>query len=1231
MYNSPMNHPTLRLTQTSLDNDHFVINLRLEVPHEATQTVDAAFTFAMTAQDREDMRWYLENYLQSPLEPNPAIAHRVEARLKEVGLELFQRLFEGSRQATRLWGRLVDILPQTRIEIVTEVKTATTIPWELLRDPETDKPLAITAHTFVRSYSQAAQRPSLPQLSQDDKIRVLLVIARPQAEADVPFRSVAIPLLKGFGKDARQYIQLDVLRPPTFPQLAATLRAAHASGQPYHVVHFDGHGTYTTIERAKAMNFGAIPPHSYGDSDPTQPHGFLLFENPAHDRNAELVDGTRLGQLLADCGVPLLILNACKSAYAETELGAGPPEVGQHHETVRQFGSLAHIIMNAGVTGVVAMAYNVYVVTAAQFVAELYKALRQGQPLGTAVSQGRKNLHDQPQRAIAFDPLPLQDWCVPVVYEAAPLTLFTPQTTPSLTWQPGQPLADGFLDEQLPAVPDVGFIGRHETLLALDRAFDSQQVVLLYGGAGSGKTTASAEFARWYSLTGGLGHQPIVLFSSFERTLTLPRLLDKVGQVFGSLLEQNNIHWLALDDNQRRSLTLQLFQQFPVLWLWDNVEPVAGFPAGADTPWSQDEQKELTDFLRACAGQTHARFLLTSRRDEQGWLGGLPRRIAMPPMPLFEMVELARDLALKHGYRLTNIKDWFPLLRFSQGNPMTLTIVTNIALREGRSSAASVLAFVRLLRAGEIPLDDGNEQRRDRSLSASLSYGFSHTFNESERRILALLHLFQGFVEVDALVLMGHPDMECSLPELHGLSRDQAMALLDRAAEIGLLTSLSGGYYRIHPALPWYFHDLFRQSFAASREPLAAGDFPLTVDRGQQLTAICAYTQAIALLGNYYWGEYNEKGNRNVIPLLTAEEANLLQARTLARLHGWHRAVIGVMQGLDTLYDHTGRHNEWGRLVQEIVPEFVEQATDGIPPGIDGQNWWLVMGYRGRLLQESRHWKEAERLQQLQVNWAYEQSAAALTVPPARWTPAQQHQIRSLAVSLEHLGSIQREQGKSTCVTNYEQCFTLSQQLSDSPEAAVAAANLGYAYMFLPALRDLDQAESWINRSLELRPDRDRQGQAQCYGQLGAVAYERYEDACQAGSNALTQLIHLEVARQMYDHALTLLPANAFDDLAVTHNQLGLIYKNKGDLYRALPHYQEAIRLKEQVGNVYGTALTRCNMSVALWQAGRLGDALLYAQAALRNFQPYGASAQADIDKTQRLIAAIQKDMAAGG
>src|SRR5207245_1334640 len=80
----------------------------------------------------------------------------------------------------------------------------------------------------------------------------------------------------------------------------------------------------------------------------------------------------------------------------------------------------------------------------------------------------------------------------------------------------------------------------------------------------------------------------------------------------------------------------------PVLWIWDNVEPVAGFPKGTPSAWTAAEQAELVSFLRELAAGTRARVLLTSRRDEQAWLGDLPARVGLPGLPMREAIQVTR-------------------------------------------------------------------------------------------------------------------------------------------------------------------------------------------------------------------------------------------------------------------------------------------------------------------------------------------------------------------------------------------------------------------------------------------------------------------------------------------------------------------------------------------------------------------------------------------------------------
>ena len=53
-----------------------------------------------------------------------------------------------------------------------------------------------------------------------------------------------------------------------------------------------------------------------GPARPGQ-HGYLLFEDPGSEENQQLADGPTLGRLLAATGVPVLVLNACRSAYTE--------------------------------------------------------------------------------------------------------------------------------------------------------------------------------------------------------------------------------------------------------------------------------------------------------------------------------------------------------------------------------------------------------------------------------------------------------------------------------------------------------------------------------------------------------------------------------------------------------------------------------------------------------------------------------------------------------------------------------------------------------------------------------------------------------------------------------------------------------------------------------------------------------------------------------------------------
>jgi tetratricopeptide (TPR) repeat protein len=1178
------------------------------IPDRAALSFDTDIEFALAAEHAERIRWYLEDYLQFDEDPAPQIAGDVEAFMAQCGEQLFCKIFDASSAAIKLWSSLEPHLTKTRIEIATGIAEATAIPWELIRDPNARTFLALSAEAFVRS--QREGQTVLPPAAEAAKVRILLVISRPKGGEDVPFRSVAGRLVTRLSDDARDAFDIDVLRPPTYEQLAVRLNWAKERGQPYHIVHFDGHGVYANPKNLGEA--GKVLDSLKLDAGNTGPQGFLMFENPNSDSNDKFVDGFRLGALLRDAGVPVLILNACQSAAAEARPVPQTEKPDSTREEVEAYGSLAQAVMDAGAAGVVAMRYSVYVVTAAQFVAELYGALARGRRLGEAVTWARKNLHDQPDRQIAYEPRPLQDWSVPVVWERAPLRLWPdkPDAAPlRISLKDDAASKPGALDNALPARPDAGFYGRDETLYALDRAFDTHRIVLLHAYAGSGKTSTAAEFARWYALTGGV--EGPVLFTSFERHLPLARVLDKIGLVFGDALQANGIQWDAVTDQAKRQrIALQVLQQVPVLWIWDNVEPVTGFPAGTPSDWSAAEQQELLAFLRA-ARDTKAKFLLTSRRDESAWLVDLAVRVEVPAMPMQERLQLAGAIVSQRGKRLAALPDLRPLLKFTRGNPLTIVVTIGEALRAGIDMPARLDAFVAALLAGEVAFQDEQSEGRSKSLGASLSYGFGNSFDQDGLRALALLHLFQGFVNVDVLVLMGDPDAEWCLDAVRGLTRERGIALLDRAAEIGILRTYGDGYYGIHPALPWYFRKLFEQYFSEG-----SGD----ASRVRR-----AFVEAVGRLGTFYHDHYN-RGNREILNNTEAEEDNLLAAWRLARAHGWWNRVISTMQGLRTLYYATERRAAWRRLVAEVVPEFIDSATGGPLPGREDQ-WSLVIEYLVRLAIEERNWAEAVRLQSAEIDWNRERAEFALTVAKADWTPYQRHQVRGFASSLHTLAQTQLFLKDAACVENYREALELAELIDDIPAQDVCTFGMGSAYSEIKEVRDLDQAEYWYKRSHELAAVGDGLSRAKSLGQLGSVAYLRFMDADEADAPA-EQLVHfLTEAARLYEEALELLPTHAIADFGIFHSQLALIY-GRVNLDMALRHYRKSIRYADEVGDMFSAGNRRFNVALSLLRFGRLPDARAYAEAALANFRSFGARAQENIDSTMRLIAHIDEEIA---
>jgi tetratricopeptide (TPR) repeat protein len=640
-----------------------------------------------------------------------------------------------------------------------------------------------------------------------------------------------------------------------------------------------------------------------------------------------------------------------------------------------------------------------------------------------------------------------------------------------------------------------------------------------------------------------------------------------------------------------------------VLWIWDNVEPVAGFPEGTESGWTPAEQGELADFLKqiAMAKGAKAKILLTSRRDEQEWLGGIPHRVEMPRMSRSDAAALARSLGAGKIARV-EIADWQPLLDYCQGNPLTLRVIVGQAIRMKLSGLEPIAKFVEAIRSGEQAIEDTDErQGRNKSLGASLDYGFRHAFNDDELPLIALLHLFQGTVDLKSLALMGKADN--ALPELKGKTKEHLAGVLHRARETGLLTHLGGTWYSIHPALPWFL----RQRFARHYDGHSG--------RSTANAALRAWVQAIGQLGDYYSNQFGD-GNLEVIQFLALEEANLLHARRTARRHGWWDPVTSAMQGLNELYDYQGRLSEWSRLVSEITPDYC--TLDAAPiPGREDQ-YSLVMSYRVLLAQNhDRDLPRAAALQEKMVAWDRHRGSSALALPPdAALDPVQRNRIRTLGVSVFALGHILSKQVNAGCVAAYEETIRHAQRIQNTAAEATAHYNLGHAYKDVPAIRNLDAAEAAYQRSLAAWAENDFLNRSKTIKQIGMVHHERFNESRQHGEPAETVLKHAQTAERHYLQALALCPPTARTDLVPMHNQLGILYKNIGQTEPAREHYEKAAQYIVQTGNHYDAGQVRFNIALMYLQAAErestpsrqrdlLHRAQAYAQAAQRDYHHY--------------------------
>jgi hypothetical protein len=143
--------PVLRLTQTTVRTDEYRVEIAIEGDGQPRSIATSQFQFILSSQEQEDIRWYLEDFLQYDLKLEAKRGEKIEQKIVKIGSKLFENVFYSNDDARDLWAMLRSNINDTRMEIFTEVSEAATIPWELIYDPKTQIFLSNSSTTSTSS------------------------------------------------------------------------------------------------------------------------------------------------------------------------------------------------------------------------------------------------------------------------------------------------------------------------------------------------------------------------------------------------------------------------------------------------------------------------------------------------------------------------------------------------------------------------------------------------------------------------------------------------------------------------------------------------------------------------------------------------------------------------------------------------------------------------------------------------------------------------------------------------------------------------------------------------------------------------------------------------------------------------------------------------------------------------------------------------------------------------
>ena len=1158
----------LTIREEGINDGGFTATLNFDSGNSYPITVTDPFT----NQEEKDLEWYFEEWLVFPTLDTDK-AQKAANSVQNYGENLFKQVFQSNLNAYGEYRDLRKQLSQLQIIIESQSPEFQALHWEALKDPDLPRPFSIDC-IISRQRRGATVVPV--QMATYPTINLLVVIARPNEESDVNYRTISRPLVE-LVNSSEIPVKIDILRPGTYESLT---RHLDEKGEGYyHVIHFDVHGGLMEYEQYQRQVHGDSWRYQrgWGLEDLAEYEGVkaFLFLEGEEKGQATPVEATELANLLTGKNIPICILNACQSAK----------QISQESEDYRET-SLGSRLMTAGMQAVVAMGYSVTVSAAKLMMKPIYQQLLNGKDLTEAMRKGRLELFNNKQRRAYYNTrIDLEDWLLPVIYCRGKINLNLRPFTPEEEEKYWEHIGNQYVFP----LPEYGFVGRDLEILKMEKALLKHNILLLKGMGGTGKTTLLNYLREWWQKTNWATH--IFYFGYDRKAWTLEQIVHEIGQGIYNRFEQASFQAMNLKARVRK-LEQKLRSEAYILIL-DNLESVTGQPLAIQNTLPENEREAIADFLKNLVGGK-TKVILGSRSEET-WLQrrtfkeNIYHLQGLDQESRTELAERILERQAKSRKNAIKKDDYFKrLMKLLAGYPLAMEVVLANLKRQSPEEIWQGLQLAELVNVGD--------ENKTNNIIKCVEYSHSNLSEEAQKLLLCLAP-FSGFIYLDII-----PYYAKELQKFNSFSHypfEQFVQAIQEAISWGLLAPIDARNPHLlntQPVLSFFLKTKLKEESNSLYEDLQEGFKQLYLGLSrhykQQLESRNPEEQA---QGKFFCQKDYENLYNALEMCLDKQED------------------IGIFFCLEEYFKSTNQLQDRLKLAKYVCERLENYPANFLEGELGYQmamafdrlasSYLVLKQYE---LAKTNYQKFLQSLDQLRfINEREKQLAISSTL----------HQLGIVAAELREW-----EQARSY----YQQALEIKIEYGARYEQASTLHQLG---IVAQELREWEQARSYYRQSLEIKIEYgNRYEQASTLHCLGILAQQlreweqarsyyqqaieifieygaRYEQGStlhQLGRVA-QKLREWEQARSYYRQALEIKIeyGDRFSQASTLH-QLGIVAQELREWEQARSYYQQALEICIEYGDRYSQARTLQGLGAVAQEVGELSQAKSYYLQALQ-------------------------------